>query len=146
MVAWACVSVAGTAQTRHVCAQGVSSGFCVPAVTRAKLCVQPRVCRKSRVQSAAGSGPVHTFPLPPLPPAATSFLPLRLAFSSLLPVSSSWFQCLRQPSPSILRAGLGGTGGFVNSVWSGLDPSTPGSLGRRGAGGSAEGLKKALAY
>lgn len=77
------MSVKGSAETWDgsdcMCAQGVNGGFHVLTVLCAKLCVQPRVCRKSRVQSVTGSGPVDAFPSPSLPPAATSFVPLCLS-------------------------------------------------------------------
>ena len=48
---------------------------------------------------------------------------------------------------SICRDGLGGLGGFVNSTWSGLDPSTPSSPQRCvGLGALLRGREKALLY
>lgn len=126
----------------------MNSGLRALPVMCAKLCVQPHVCRKSLVQCVTGIGPVYTFPSPSLPPtpAATSFC----LCASLLSLS-----CPREliplpvPSPAFLREGifrarLGGTGTFVNSVGSELDPSTPASLGRHlELGALLRGKKKA---
>lgn len=130
------------------CAQGVSGGFRVLTVMCAKLCVQPHACRKSCVQSVTGSGPVYTFPSPSLPPAATSFLPLCLSlFPPFVPRAHPGPSAFNSLSPSIFRAGLGAMGGFVNPMWSGLDPSTPCPLWRHGElGALLRGRGKAMAY
>lgn len=126
------------------CAQGVSGGFRVLTVMRAKLCVQPHACRKSCVQSVTGSGPVYTFPSPSLPPAATSFLPLCLSlFPPFVPRAHPGPSAFNNLSPSIFRAGLGGMGGLSEShvIWAGPLNSLP-TVETWGTGGSVEGQRK----
>lgn len=138
----------GTAQTLRVWCLGREQWVpCAASDVCYALCVAPRVqevmCAEWNWKRACVHLPIA------IPATCCHLLPASVppCFPSLLPMSSPWSQCLHQPSSWHLQAGLGGTGGFVNSMWSGLDPSIPGSLGRHvELGALLRGRKKAMAY
>lgn len=129
------VLTSGVLPILSVCVQGVSSGFCVLAAKRVKLCVQGVTCAECNWKWACVHLPITILPPAAPPPASASPLPFP-SFSPGIPCGL-YAPLVPVSPPAVLdlscRAGRHEGLCDFHVVWAG--PSNPGSLGGRGTWG-----------